>query len=462
MAQGIRNVIGAGRALCRVALPLGWAVIPAMAQSVALPASDPVGIARSGIQVAYGYSLEAASLNPALLASVPEGRSAFIAGGLEAESAQTSLEASQQTWYSDDRNRAIGGLGAAFRLSSRLTLGLKVDTPFERHGVFASDSPNRFLGDRLDLSGRRLEVQAAWAITPGLSIGVGLGVANLRFQSGTVLRAGIPLDPTQPVSTANPVDGVAETAVVQNGSKTVPSYSLGLRWAVNPRWTLGLAHQSSYRADLSLSAYDRGGLLGFYANDGLSPALLGTQSRATALVGATSALAGSGRLELPSLTTFGVRHRLNPMITWEADLRWTAPGLQVPSLPGLETPSGPVYSPAAGVRGKGHLGYGMSAEVALGKRWTLRAGALVDRNAQDALNVEPLMGGSSQATFSAGAGYRVWGGEFSFGYQFRQSQDQDVTNLNGVWSAGGYRSTGTRVRVEGMGHLLAIGFRRSF
>ena len=108
------------------------------------------------------------------------------------------------------------------------------------------------------------------------------------------------------------------------------------------------------------------------------------------------------------------------------------------------------------------MGEGLSVEVALGKLWTLRAGTFLDQNAIDNTQIEPLLGGARQAVFSVGAGYRLWGGEVSFGYQYRQSKDQDVTTLDGVWSATGFRSTGSRTRVEGMGHLFAIGFKRSF
>ena len=65
MAQVVREVIGVG-------LLLGVSALPAAAQSMALPAADPVGIARSGAQVAYGSCLEAAATNPALLASLKE------------------------------------------------------------------------------------------------------------------------------------------------------------------------------------------------------------------------------------------------------------------------------------------------------------------------------------------------------------------------------------------------------
>ena len=75
---------------------------------------------------------------------------------------------------------------------------------------------------------------------------------------------------------------------------------------------------------------------------------------------------------------------------------------------------------------------------------------------------EPLLGGSRTAEFSLGAGYKVWGGELNFGYQYRQSEDQDTTRLGGIWSSTGYRGVGTRSRMEAMGHLLALGFRTSF
>jgi long-subunit fatty acid transport protein len=455
MVQGIRGVIGAG-------LALGLVALPAAAQGVAVAASDPVGIARSGVQVAYGYSLEAATLNPALLASLKEARSAYVAAGMELQDSQVSLESNQKTWFGADRNRGLAGFGAAFRVAPALTLGLKLDTPFQRHGQFAPDAPNRFMGDALDLSGRRLEAQAAWAITPGFSFGIGLGATHLRFESGSVVRLGVPLDPTQPASATNPVSGVVEQGVGQSGSKTLPSYSLGFRWALSPRWTLGLVHQSGYKTDLDLSASLRGGMLGVYANDGMSAPLLGTSTRAAALLGLATAGAGNGRLELPATTTFGARQRVNSLITWEGDLRWTAAGLQVPGFAQVGTPSGIVTAPATIARGKGHLGAGLSAEVELGKFWTLRAGAFLDQTSADEAQVEPLMGGSRQASFSLGAGYRVWGGEVSLGYQYRQAKDQDVTTLDGVWSAAGFRATGSRTRVEGMGHLFAIGFKRSF
>ena len=462
MTQGIRGVIGAKLALGLVALPLSLAALPAMAQGVSLPASDPVGIARGGVQVAYGYSLEAASLNPALLASLKDARSAYLAAGIEAQSSQVSLESNQKTFYSSDRNRALPGFGAAFRVSRTLTLGLKLDTPFERHGTFATDAPNRFLGDSLDLSGRRLEAQAAWAITPAISVGMGLGVARLNFDSGTVLRAGIPLDPTQPASTTNPLSGLVEQGVSQSGSKTVPSYSLGFRWALSPRWTLGFVHQSGYKADLSMSAGFQGGQLGIFDNYGQPLAVLGTPARATTLLGLSTPTPGNGRLELPSQTTLGMRHRLNPMITWEGDLRWTAAGLQVPGFTQLVTPSGLVSGPAGLARGKGHLGAGVSVEVDLGKFWTIRAAAFLDQSAKEDAQVEPLLGGTRQASFSVGAGYRVWGGEVNLGYQYRQSKDQDVRTLDGTWSTAGFQATGTRTRVEGMGHVLSIGYKRTF
>lgn len=456
MAQGVTGVIRAG-------LMAGAAALPAAAQSLALPAADPVGIARSGAQVAYGYSLEAASTNPALLASLKEKSGFYLAAGMELGSSQVSLESNQRTQYSSDRNRAIGAFGLALRLSPTLTLGLKLDEPYLRHAQLPDNAPTRYMGDRLDLSTHRLEGQAAWTLSPNMSVGLGLGVARLGFESGSVMRFGVPLDPSQPVSGTNPVQGLVEQGVSQSGNKVVPSYSLGFRWAINPRWTLGASHQSGLKGDLDMSAGYRGTSLGLYANDGLSTAPLGTAPRATALLGASNPVdAGSRTLELPSRTVVGMRHRVHPMVTWEADLRWTSAGLRVPVFALVDTPSGPVTAPAELPRGKGHFDVSASVEVELGKFWTLRGGLALDQRGVEEAQIEPLLGGSRTAAFSVGAGYRTWGGELSIGYQFRQSEDLDTRRLDGVWSASGFRGTGTRVRVEGMGHLLAIGYKKTF
>jgi len=49
------------------------------------------------------------------------------------------------------------------------------------------------------------------------------------------------------------------------------------------------------------------------------------------------------------------------------------------------------------------------------------------------------------------------------GYQFRQSQDTDVQNLDGYWKSSGYGTNpGSTTRVEGMGHLWSVGYKRTF
>jgi len=455
MAQVVRGMVGMG-------LVLGVSALPVVAQSMALPAADPAGISRSGAQVAYGYSLEAAATNPALLASLKEKGGFYLAAGLEMSSAQQSLESNQQTRFTFDRNRTIGAFGLATRISPSLTLGLKLDEPYLRHGKLLDDAPSRYLGDGIDISTRRMEAQVAWALNPNVSFGFGFGVARLGFESSSVMRLGIPNDPTQPASGTNAVNGLVEQRVGQSGNKVVPSYSLGWRWAINPRWTLGFSHQSGLKSDLDLQAGLRNGNLGIYANDGLSTAPLGTSTRATTLLGYEQAVAGQGSLELPSQTTFGVRHRITPIMTWEADLRWFSANYQVPTFASIQAPSGTTTVPQELPKGRSHLAFSSSAEIELGKFWTLRGGLSLDQRSVDESTTEPLLGGARTAAFSIGAGYKVWGGELNLGFQYRQSEDQDMTRLNGVWSSSGYRSVGTRVRVEGMGHVMAIGFKKMF
>lgn len=462
MAQVVRDVIGVG-------LLLGLGALPAAAQSMALPAADAVGIGRSGAQVAYGYSLEAASTNPALLVSLKEKTGFFVSGGLELSATQQSMESQQsldsvqKTRFSFDRNRSLAAFGLGVRLSPSLSLGLKLDAPYLRHGRLQDDAPSRYLGDGIDLSARRLEAQGAWAFNPNLSVGFGLGVARLSFDSSSVMRLSIPNDPTQPLSATNTVNGLVEQRVGQSGDKVVPSYSLGLRWALNPRWTFGFAHQSGLKGDLALKSGLRDASLGTFTNDGLSrSANLGTTGRAALLLTGVGTSPGTSTLELPSQTTLGVRHRVLPMMTWEADLRWTSAGLRLPGFAQIQTPSGTVSAPAELPRGKGHLALGVSTELDLGKSWTLRAGlSLAQRSIEEAA-AEPLLGGARSAAFSFGAGYKLLGGELSLGYQYRQSEDQDTRRLDGTWSSTGFRQGFTRIRMEGMGHLVALSYKVTF
>ncbi len=456
MAQVVREMIGMG-------LILGVGALPVAAQSMALPAADPVGIARCGAQVAYGYSLEAAATNPALLASLREKGGVYLSAGIEVSATQQTMESTQQALFSFDRNRTIAAFGLARRLGTGLTLGLKLDEPYLRHGSLVDNAPSRYLGDGIDLSARRLEGQAAWALTPNVSVGLGFGLARLSYASTSVMRFGVPNDPTSLISSGNPVNGLVEQRVGQSADKVVPSYSLGARWALNPRWTLGFAYQSGLKGDLAMKAGFRDANLGLFANDGLSTPPIGADPRAATLLAASHAIPGGpSTLELPAQMTLGVRHRNMPFMTWEADLRWTSGSLNVPTFAAVQTPSGVVTAPWELPHGKSHLGLDASAELELGKSWTLRAGLSFDQRSVEPAVTEPLLGGSPAAGFSFGAGYRVWGGQLNVGYQFRQSQDQDTTHVNGVWSSAGYRPVGTRVRMEGEGHLVALGYKMTF
>jgi long-subunit fatty acid transport protein len=113
--------------------------------------------------------------------------------------------------------------------------------------------------------------------------------------------------------------------------------------------------------------------------------------------------------------------------------------------------------------GRSHFSFSTSSELELGKFWTLRGGLAFEQRSIDAAVAEPLLGGARTAAFSIGAGYKVWGGELSLGYQFRQSEDNDTRRLTGDWRDTGYVPTPiNRVRMEGMGHLVAIGFKKTF
>ena len=435
---------------------------PLAAQSLWLPASDPVGIARSGTGVAFGQSLEASSLNPALLVTLREPSSAFIGLGMDMASAQTTLQSTQHNLYTSDRNRFLPSFGAAWRAHDRLTLGLKLDTPFIRHAELSPESTIRFLGRSLDLQTKRLEFQAGWAFRPGISVGVGLGLARISYDASVNLRTAVLQDPSLPPGTGNVPLALVEVGAQQTGTATVPSYALGFRWAINPRWTLAGAHQGALRGNLSLSASQtlEQPVYTDPSGNGLPPLDIASEQAAT--LAALGFVPGSKRIVLPGKTTLGVRHRFNQFMTWEFDAHYIQGGsLELPSSPSMLAPAGPASTQMVGGYRSG-FGLSLMGEASLGRKWTLRAGAALEPALQEDTRINPLISGSRSAAFSIGAGYRIWGGELNAGYQVRQNKDLDSAALEGAWDSAGYRTTGTLTRVEGMGHLWSIGFKRSF
>lgn len=435
---------------------------PLAAQSLWLPASDPVGIARGGTGVAFGQSLEASALNPALLVTLRDKSSAYVGLGMDMASAQTTLQSTQKSLFSGERNRILPSLGAAWKANDRFAFGLKLDQPFLRHAELSPESTVRFLGRSIDLKAQRMEFQAAWALRPDISIAAGLGFARISYESSVNLRTQVLNDPSLPPGSGNVVRALAEVRAEQSGSATVPSFSLGFRWAISPRWTLAGAHQGALRGDLSLSASRGQDQPVFVDPSGNGMPLQGIGAQEAATLAQLRYLPGSERIALPGRTTLGVRHRVNQFFTWEFDVKHVqGASLELPSSPTLVGPGG---TAATHLDGGYRSGFGASlmGEVALGRNWTLRAGASLEPALQEDSKVNPLLSGSRSAAFSIGGGYRIWGGEVNVGYQFRQNRDVDSVSLEGAWDSAGYRTTGTKNRVEGMGHLWSIGFKRSF
>lgn len=435
---------------------------PLAAQSLWLPASDPVGIARGGTGVAFGQSLEASALNPALLVTLRDKSSAYLGFGMDMASAQTTLQSTQRSLFSSERNRLLPSFGAAWKTNDRFSLGLKLDQPFLRHAEISPESTIRFLGRSIDLKTQRLEVQAAWALRPGISFGAGLGVARISFDSSVNLRTQVLDDPSLPPGLTNPAIALAEVRAQQSGSTTVPSFSVGFRWAINPRWTLAGTHQGALRGDLNLNASMGQEQPVFVDPGGNGSAPLGIETQKAATLAQLQFHPGSGRVALPGKTTVGVRHRVNQFLTWEFDVKHIqGASLELPSSPILMGPGGIASTQVDGGYRSG-FGASLMGEATLGRDWTLRVGASLEPALQEDSRVNPLISGSRSAAFSIGAGYRIWGGELNAGLQFRQNRDVDSVLMEGAWDSAGYRTTGTKTRVEGMGHLWYIGFKRSF
>jgi long-subunit fatty acid transport protein len=430
------------------------------AQAMALPASDPVGIARSGAGVAYGNNLEAAALNPALVATLRDKVSFFLAAGLEMESAQATLQSNSQVLYSDDRNRGLGAFGLAVRVSPDLALGLKFDQPFMRHARMPLQYAGRFQGQALDLKTRRLEAQVGWAASPNWAFGASLGVTRIQYAWDNMVRSVVYYTPSGGSET--PL-GLMESDLHQSGAKTVPSYSLGFRWAINSRWTVAGTYVGAIKGTLPLAAGYGSVPASYYTLAGAQPAPNGTAAQGAAQQSATALAAGDGGITLPGKLSLGVRERVNQVFTWELDLRYVL-GRQtrLPGYPSATAKGATVSGAGQGTAYRNGLGMSLMGELTLSKLWVLRLGASLDPALRNDTGVDPLVGGAKSAGLSAGFGFKCLGGEVSAGYQYRQSQDVDVAGLEGTWSATGYATTPTSTRVEGMGHLWALGYKRAF
>jgi long-subunit fatty acid transport protein len=423
-----------------------------------------VNIARSGTGVAFGRNLEACSLNPALLVTLPK-LSFYLSAGMEMQSTQLTLPSNELTLFTSDRNRFVPAFGVGWRVSPRFALGLKFDTPFLRHAELPRESSARFFGRAIDLKAQRAEVQVAGAATEAFSLGASVGVTLLDYASAVSLRALVPNAPDSPVDSSNPAEALLETTVRQEGSVSAVTFGVGFRYAANSRWTVGGGFRSGAKGSPGLTASVPPQALDIYNTRGAKdpPPPKGVEDQAQAVLDAAQPRPGQGDLALPYRVQLGVRHRFNQLMTWEMDLHYIgASGVELPSQPTLETPSGLVSTKEKGYRYKDGFGVSGMVEVGIGKYWTARCGFSLEPGLRSGGEVDAMLGGAQAAGFSIGCGYRVLGGEVCAGYQFRQAMDRETDGMEGVWSSSGLRSSGTPTRIEGMGHVWSVGFRKSF
>jgi len=430
------------------------------AQGLVLPGSDAVTIGRSGVGVAYGRSLEAAGLNPALLVTVQDPLSIYLGMGMEHASQQVTQQANSIVKFSSDRNRLLPSLGLAWKPSEQFSLGFRTGTQFLRHGAMPSNASVRFNGTSQDLKGNFAELAFGYAVTPAFSVGATVTALQVDQTQETVARVNVLSDGTQgPVTTL----GLAEVGLRQTGKKTLSSATVGARYALGSRFTIGLTYKTGAKGDMPQDATVIPGVRGVYGSDGTSISYTGIDKEIQAALGRAQAIPGSAQFQLPSVLTAGFRHRVNQIFTWEVDAKLLRTSqMQLPGLPRLAGATGVglpgtepvVYRDSTSVSGMG--------EIALGKRWTTRFGFSVESPVVSDRDVNYMYGLGRQASFSAGATWKGLGGEVSLGYQYRQAQDAETVNLDGKWESTGYRRTGTLVRVEGQGHLWSLGYKVAF
>lgn len=394
------------------------------------PASDPVSIARSGAGVAYGNSLEAASANPGILATLRNPSSAFFACGTELHSSQATLQSSDNNIiYSDDKSRYLSGIGAAWRLNPVWTVGLKLDRPFLLHASMPIQYTGRFTGRSLNVSTTRMEAQLGWAASPKLAFGVSLGTTYIQHSWASDGKF-----KSEPLS---------DIDFRQSSSKYTPSYSVGLRWALNPDWTIGIAYAGPIKANLSMREV--------YQPYGIGKGVSNFDQNTDGFV--------SKMIFIPSKMTVGIRQRVNPLFTWEVDTRYVY-GSKM-AFPESPTSDDLIIASRNRLLFKNSFGISLMGEINITKHMVIRLGSSLDTTQlHHKEDISPLRYCAPLACFSGGLGYKMFGGELSLGYQFRKSHSIDTKDLDGIWINEQYITTRRTVRVEGMGHIVSIGFKK--
>jgi len=444
---------------------LGLSQAASHAQTIWLPGSDSVNIARSGTGVAFGRSLEACSLNPSLLVTLQDRMSGYLAGGMEMQSTQLTLPSNERVLYSTDRNRLLTAAGFGWRYSPKVALGFKVDSPFMRHAELPMESSSRFFGQAIDLKSLRMEFQASYAVTDAVSIGLSAGVTRLDYASQLSLRALVPNDAHLPASESNPAEVLLETMAHQEGSVSAPSFAVGFRYAFSSRWTVAGSFTSGVKGRPAFDTHLPSRNLDLYNSRGFNspPPPYGSEERAQIVLDALTVHPGDGDLALPYIVQVGTRQRYNQIMTWEVDIRFVgASTTKLPLQPTIDSPSGKVSSVDRQYRFKDGLAFCGMLELSLDRDWTARVGISYDPALREGEEVEAMLGGAKVAAFSLGFGRKVLGGEVSVGYQYRQAQNREANGVEGVWSIHGLDITGTQTRVEGMGHIWSLGYKKSF
>ena len=377
------------------------------AQSWALPASDPVGIARSGAGVAYGADLEATALNPALLATLRDRGGLYLAAGEEMQSSEATLQSNTQTLYSTDRNRFLPSLGFAWRLSPSLVMGMKLDQPFLRHAQMPLDYAGRFQGQALDLTTRRVEVQLGWAASPNWAFGASLGGTRIRYSWDNMVRTVI----LQPGTPATPL-GLMETDLHQGGTRTVPflfpGRPVGGQFPLDLRRNLR-GRPRGHHAPERLLRLRPHQLLLAHRDPAASRRPVPPGPRRPVR---QPAPARRRRHHPPGQGRAGRAPAGEPGVHRELDVRYVfGSSTQLPGYPSSTAPGGSPVS-GSGESTSFRSGWGMSlmGELNVAKAWVVRIGASLDPALRDYTAVDPLVGGAKTSACPPASATSAWAG----------------------------------------------------
>lgn len=299
----------------------------------------------------------------------------------------------------------LPNLYAMWSFDDKVKLGLSVNAPFGMVTEYDDNFVGRYHALKSDLKVVDIAFNAAYRVTPKLSLGAALIYRTVEAELsnavdfGQIAFLGLAQAGSlgtamnfQPSSTASNFDGKSTI----KGKTALPAFKLGLTYKPTAAVTLGLAHQGS-------SAVRLDGSISYTYPTIANPSLAGAMNLVTMNAKLVNGPVSSA-VTLPSTTSFGLAWDATPAL----NLAFEASRTDWASFEELRMKFGSGQSDSVTEEHwKATMYLSLGASWKVNDAWTLRAGLATDQGAVEEKYRTPRIPDSDRIWFSAGLSYTL-------------------------------------------------------